>query len=83
MTEQTALQAREQWKRIRKPIEIELTAGSEQRLTEIKRLGIHVDKTAEMTAEEYLTLTNAPFTLQGTIYASEAGRPPQADTSLP
>jgi hypothetical protein len=36
-----------------------------------------------MTAEEYLTLTNAPFTLQGTIYASEAGRPPQADTSLP
>jgi hypothetical protein len=81
MAEQTALQARELWKRIRKPIEIELTAGSEQRLTEIKRLGIHVDKTAEMTAEEYLTLTNAPFTLQGTIYASEAPHITLPDTA--
>jgi hypothetical protein len=71
MAEKAASEVRDKWKSIRKPIEIELAGYSEQELKQIQKLGIHVNKTMEMTEEEYESLAGVPFTLQGSKFMSE------------
>jgi hypothetical protein len=83
MAEKVASEVRDQWKSIRKPIEIELAGYSKQELKQIQRLGIHVNKTMEMTEEESESLAGVPYTMQGSKFKSERPNVMLSDSTAP